>query len=352
MNIAVIGLGSMGRRRIRLIKKIDSSVNIFGVDLKDERRELCEREFGINTTDNLEELLNSRRMDCAFVCTAPLSHSKIINICLKNGLHVFTELNLVSDGYDENIALAQETGRVLFMSSTFLYRDEIIKIKELVNTTEKTDLYYGVKGAESPCGCRAEQCDSAGISPLNYTYHVGQYLPDWHPWECYRDFFVGDARTNGCREIFAIELPWLVDTFGEITDISVTKSKNSSLDIAYNDNYLLLVQHESGHKGALAVDVISRKAVRNLEIFGESLYLHWDGSPTGLYLYDFESKEDVNIKLYDQIDRLDNYSSFVVENAYTNEIESFFAAVKDGAEPLYSFERDKTILDIIDRIEA
>lgn len=325
MNIAVIGLGSMGRRRIRLIKKIDGSTSIFGVDLKSERRELCESEFGITTAHNMEELLQSHKMDCAFVCTAPLSHNNIINICLKNDMHVFSELNLVSDGYDENTALAKQIGRVLFMSSTFLYRDEIIKIKELV-------------GAET--------------DRLNYTYHVGQYLPDWHPWECYKDFFAGSARTNGCREIFAIELPWLVDTFGEITDISVAKSKNSTLDINYNDNYLLLVQHSGGHKGTLAVDVLSRKAVRNLEVFGERLYLHWDGSPSGLFLYDFENKEDVNINLYDRIDRLDNYSSFVVENAYTNEIDSFFSAVKEGKKPLYSFERDKTILDIIDRIEA
>ena len=45
--------------------------------------------------------------------------------------------------------------------------------------------------------------------PVNYIYHIGQYLPDWHPWENYKNFFVGDKRTGGVREIFGIDLPWL-----------------------------------------------------------------------------------------------------------------------------------------------
>ena len=117
---------------------------------------------------------------------------------------------------------------------------------------------------------------------LNYTYHIGQYLPDWHPWENYKDFFVVDKRTNGCREIFAIELPWLTEVFGNVKDIIVRKSKISSLNIDYDDNYMVILEHESGHKGMLAVDIVSRKAVRNLEVFGESLYLSWDGSAEGL----------------------------------------------------------------------
>jgi predicted dehydrogenase len=96
----------------------------------------------------------------------------------------------------------------------------------------------------------------------------------------------------------------------------------------------------------------SRKAVRNLEVYGEQLYIHWDGSPTGLYVYDFEAKKDVNINLYEDIDQLNNYSSFVVENAYLNEIISFFEAVTEGKISVYNFEKDKDILKIIDRIEA
>ncbi|EJO5346067.1 Gfo/Idh/MocA family oxidoreductase [Clostridium botulinum] len=324
MRVVVIGLGSMGKRRIRLINKYDKKIQIFGVDNNKERRNMCEDEYGIDTFSTLDESIKKVDFDCAFVCTSPLSHSGIISQCLNYGLHVFTELNLVADGYEKNILLAKEKALTLFMSSTFLYREEIKKIRELAKQTD----------------CR-----------LNYTYHIGQYLPDWHPWENYKDFFVGNKRSNGCREIFAIELPWLVEVFGDIVNIDVIKSKMSNLNIDYNDNYLLLIQHKNGNKGTLAVDVISRKPVRNLEVFGEQLYLHWNGSPTGLYIYDFETKKDVNINLYKKIDQLTNYSSFVVENAYFTEVISFFEAVIKGNIPKYTFEKDKDILKIIDRIE-
>jgi predicted dehydrogenase len=325
MNIVVIGLGSMGRRRIRLIKQYNDSYKIIGVDLNKERRITSESEFGIETRDSLEDVIKNYSPNCAIICTSPLSHSKLINLCLKNNLHVFTELNLVTDGYDENIQLAEEKNKALFLSSTFLHRVEIKKINKLVKMQDES---------------------------LNYTYHIGQYLPDWHPWENYKDFFVGDKRTNGCREIFAIELPWLIEVFGNIKDIVVRKSKISSLNIDYNDNYMVILEHESGHKGILAVDIVSRKAVRNLEVFGENLYLSWDGSAEGLKMMDNEKKKEENILLYEKIDQLDQYSKFVVENAYYDEIVAFFDMISNNIEPIYDFEKDKIVLDLIDRIEA
>jgi len=325
MKLLVIGLGSMGRRRIRLIKQYDKSITVVGIDLSNERRINSEIMFGIETKETIEEVVKNDSFDGAFVCTSPLNHSKLISKCLRLGLHVFTELNLVSDGYEENSALAVAKGKVLFLSSTFLYRAEIMKIDELVKQHDKN---------------------------LNYTYHVGQYLPDWHPWENYKDYFVGDKRTNGCREIFAIELPWIVSVFGPIRELVVRKDKISSLNVDYADNYLVLIEHESGHKGMLAVDVVSRKAVRNLEIIGEELYISWDGSAEGLQFFDIEQKVNVNIRLYDSVDQLESYSNFIVENAYSSEIEAFFKAISNSIQPKYTFEEDKMILNIIDRIEA
>ena len=59
----------------------------------------------------------ARHFDAAFVCTAPLTHAGNIGELLDAGLPVFTELNLVEDGYEENMALAREKGaaRVLVL---------------------------------------------------------------------------------------------------------------------------------------------------------------------------------------------------------------------------------------------
>ena len=325
MKFVVVGCGSMGRRRIRLLKNISSAFQIVAVDSNKERQNKVRNEFAIETFDSLEFVFDCFTPDCAVISTSPLSHSSLIESCLNHNCHVFTELNLVSDNYKNNIALAKLKDRVLFLSSTFLYRDEICYIQNKI------------------------QCSN---SPVNYTYHVGQYLPDWHPWENYRDFFVGDKRTNGCREIFAIELPWILKTFGEIESFNVMHSKMTSLHIDYDDNFVLMVTHKNGAKGLIACDVISRKPVRNLEVFGENIYLKWDGSPDGLYCYDFPNKKDCKIALYDKVDRKDNYASFVIENAYQTELECFIAECQGTKKAKYTFEDDLNTLSLIDKIGA
>lgn len=324
MRVIVVGLGSMGKRRIRLLKKINESIQIMGVDTNFERAQAVSIEYAIDVCDNLDLVLKDYGADCAVISTAPISHANIINQCLKAGLHVFTEINLVANLYEENMRIAEEKGKVLFLSSTFLYRDEI---NFIMNRIEKSN------------------------TKLNYSYHIGQYLPDWHPWESINNFFVGDKRTNGCREIFAIELPWISKAFGKIVSYKVISGRNTFLSIDYKDNYMILLEHESGHKGMLAVDVMSRKAVRNLEIFGEDLYLSWDGSPYGLKEYDLEAKEDREVKIYEDVDMLKGYSSFIIENAYQKELESFFAVVEGLQSPKHTFKEDMEIIRLIDAIE-
>lgn len=322
MKVAVIGLGSMGKRRIRLIRQYDESIEICGIDTAEDRRRQAAELFAISTREGLEDV-SPGMFDCAFISTSPLSHASLIQECLLRNMHVFTEINLVSDGYDNNVRLADRQNRVLFLSSTFLYREEIGYIDKRVK--------------------------ESGF-PVNYIYHIGQYLPDWHPWENYRDYFIGDRRTNGCREILAIELPWILNTFGEIKAFHSAKGKNSGLAIDYPDHYMITLEHSNGTKGLLAVDVISRKAVRRLEIFSEDLYLSWNGTPESLYEYDHMNKKEVPVRLYDTVEREQEYSSFIIENSYLHEIEAFFGQIEKGIAPIYDFEKDKRTLELIDEI--
>ena len=129
MDVLVIGLGSMGRRRARLLHEIDDTIRIVGVDLQEERRRQAERETGIETRTSIGEACGAFSPEAAIISTSPLSHASIITECLTRGPHVFTELNLVDTDYDRNMELARSKGKVLFLSSTFLYRTEIQAIK-------------------------------------------------------------------------------------------------------------------------------------------------------------------------------------------------------------------------------
>ena len=322
MNIAIIGLGSMGKRRIRLLREMYPDYLVVGVDGREDRRNEAENMFQIKTYSLVADI--ELKIDCVFVCTSPLSHSVIIKECLEKKWHVFTELNLVDTAYEENIKKAKDYGLTLFLSSTFFYREEIKFIKSKITDNQK----------------------------WNYIYHIGQYLPDWHPWENFKDFFIGDKRTNGCREIMAIELPWLTSTFGEVVSSRTMSDKMSGLNIGFEDNYMIQFTHEKGNKGTLIIDVVSPVAVRKLEVYTEGRYLSWNGTPESLMEFNPETKSLENVQLAEQTEHMEGYSSFVVENAYKNEIREFFDVVLKGKIPLYGFEQDKKILDLIDTIGA
>ena len=315
----------MGKRRIRLLSE-RKDIQLFGTDSQESRCEEVKEKFGIKCYASIAEVVKAEQPDAAVISTSPLSHAAIIKECLENNLHVFTEINLVSDGYAENIALAKERSKVLFLSSTFLYRKETQTIIEKAN--------------QATC-------------PLNYIYHIGQYLPDWHPWESYNNYFIGNPRTNGCREIMAIDLPWIVTAFGPIKKVSAVKSKNTQLNINYNDNYLITIEHENGNKGMLAVDVVTRKSIRHIDVYGEQFQMSWNGTADSLLEYDVENKELKNIQFEDAAEHVEGYAVFITENPYREELKTFLAQiVNPAAVPAWTFEKDFELLKIIDQIEA
>ena len=325
MKIIVIGLGSMGKRRLRLLSE-RKDVELFGIDSQESRCEEVKEKFGITCFKSITEAVEAENIEAAVISTSPLSHASIIKECLTHNLHVFTEINLVQDGYEENMALAKEKDLVLFLSSTFLYRKETQTIIEKVQNAK---------------------------CPLNYIYHVGQYLPDWHPWESYNNYFIGNPRTNGCREIMAIDLPWVVTAFGPIKKFYAVKSKNTELNISYNDNYLITLEHESGHKGVFAVDVVARKSGRDIDIYGEQLHLSWKGTADSLNVFNIEEKKDETVTFDDASEHVEGYAAFVTENPYREELNSFLKQIADrNYTPTWGFEKDKAVLDIIDQIEA
>lgn len=323
MKLLIVGLGSMGKRRARLAKGMDASIEISGVDTTESRRTEAEG-LGITAYASIGEAVAAEKFDAALVCTAPITHAGIISELLDAGLPVFTELNLVSDGYEENMKKAKEKSLPLFLSSTMLYRGETQYIKQQVEAFDK---------------------------PVNYIYHIGQYLPDWHPWENYKNFFVGDKRTGGVREIFGIDLPWLLDTFGPVKSLHVEKDKISQLEVDYPDSYFVTLRHENGVKGMLAVDVVSPKAVRNFECFGEGLHLFWEGNPKSLYTFDHDKGEKLPVNTYESFEHDFRYSDNIVENAYVDELANFFAVLKGTEQPRYSFEKDLETIRLIEAIE-
>ncbi len=323
MRVLICGLGSMGKRRLRLLKIFDPSLEIFGVDSNTDRAENVSKEFNIVVYDSLEKAYKEQKPLCLFVCTSPLAHYSIIKQGLDLGMHIFTEINVISDGYDELINLAKEKNLKLFLSSTMNYKPEIKYFIEKVTNQR-----------------------------VSYSYHVGQYLPDWHPWENFKNFFVNEKRTNGCREILAIQMPWLVKCFGDIEEIKSINGSISTLDLNYPDTIIALIKHKNGNIGTIFVDIVARKAVTDLTIQGNDLFITWKGSNDSLFDLDIASKELKLVRLYESTTHVTGYSNLIIEEPYLEEIKEFFNYVENDKTPLYSFEDDKIVLDWIDKMEG
>lgn len=322
MRILIVGLGSMGKRRIRLLSQLVPESEFICVDNNTVRLAQLEKE-GYIVFNSLSNAI-SFHPDLAFVCTSPGHHAEIILQLIESHIHVFTELNLVSEKYDEIIEKSKEEKVKVFMSSSMLYDKQIISIgRELKNRNK-----------------------------LTYIYHVGQYLPNWHPWESYKDFFIGKKETNGCREILAIQLPWIIKLFGKVKDFSVIKKKNSSLDIDFNDMFIISMEHENGNSGVFVCDVIASNAVNYLEVMGEKIYIRWDGTPETLLFFNNDSEHMEVLKSYDSIEHVDGYANIINEDQYREEIKAFLDWIFENKIPLYSLNDDRYTLDLIDSIES
>ncbi|NOX34951.1 MAG: Gfo/Idh/MocA family oxidoreductase [Deltaproteobacteria bacterium] len=323
MKALVCGLGSMGKRRIRIMRERFPDFLICGVDLKKERQESV-RDLVSRTDTDFFKAFKSFHPDVVFVCSPPLTNSEIVLFSLKNGVHTFSEINLTSNGYDEIIKLASRNNKLAFLSSTFLYNKEI---NWIIEQTRKE-------------------------SYVSYRYHTGQYLADWHPWEDISSFFISRKETNALREIMAIEFPWIFKAFGPVVDYKCMTCNLSKLNLEYPDLIHLILEHENGSSGALSFDCVSAKATRRLEIYNSTCFFEWGGTPGTLKKYHRGENKTEHVNLYKDIEKSHDYADFIIEEPYEKEVETFFKLIDGpGHLPVYRYEHDQVVIDLIDSIE-
>ncbi|MBR3149661.1 MAG: Gfo/Idh/MocA family oxidoreductase [Eubacterium sp.] len=323
MKALIVGYGSMGKRRARILRELYPDVSVLCTDSNPEKIAQA-NENGHVWCGSVDEAIE-QKPDMAFICTSPGNHAPLIIKLLENRINIFTEITLTADRYDLIIETAKKNNAKAFISSSMLYDEQICAItNEVVSQTK----------------------------PLTYIYHVGQYLPDWHPWEKYTEFFASKKETNGVREIYAIQLPWVINAFGEIQKVNAVSTKCTDLEFDFPDTYTAQFRHENGNIGTFTADITSRKATVYLEVLGEDLHLVWNGKPDGLKKYNFDTKEFEQIKTYDSVIKNSSYADVILENRYIDEIKDFVSFVIEGTEPKYSFDKDKVTLSVIDKIEG
>lgn len=317
LRFLIVGLGSMGKRRIRNLKALRES-EILGFDPAKDRRDEAEEKYGIKTYDNFDDALE-QNPNVMIISTPPDLHMKYAKIAAGKNIHFFMEASVVDEGMDELIKMCKGKDIVAAPSSTFRFYYPVKIIKKLID--------------EGTIG-----------KPLSFTYHSGQYLPDWHPWEDYRKFYVSKRETGACREIVPFELSWLTWVFGDVETVSAFKDKLTTLEADIDDIYDVLLRFNSGVLGHLMVDVISRTPVRIIQIISEQGTIIWDWEKKNVKVYTADSKE---WKTYEW-EREDVESGYVTaEDMYIEEMQHFLNAIRGKEKYMYSLEDDKRMLGLL-----
>lgn len=310
LRFLIVGLGSMGKRRIRNLH-VNGEENVVGFDIRRDRREEARIKYGIKTIDDLKDITPTD-FDVLIISTSPEAHGDYIRFALVHKKHFFVEHPTSTDGYDD-----------------------IIKNKnpEIVKAPSCTLRFY------TPIKMMKKLLDQGAVGKvLAFQYHMGQYLPDWHPWEDYRQVYFSKKETSACREMLPFELiwlTWLIDA--PVKDISGTITKVSDLDMNADDIILANTKHVNGILGNIIIDVISRKPFRTLRILGATGVLDWERFDHTINLYDAKTKSSQVIPV-----QKDNPETGYIneEEMYNEEIKAFLDAIAGRSAYPFSFEEN------------
>lgn len=323
LNFLVIGLGSMGKRRVRnLIALGIQPQNIFGFDTRADRMIEAAGKYKIKTVEKIEEI-DFDQIKGAVISVPPDLHMEYALFLAEKKIPMFIEASVLDDKMQELIKLEEKYGIVVCPSYTMGLFPAPQKVKEIVSG--------GKIGA-----------------PLYFTYHSGQYLPDWHPWESIMDFYVSKRETGGCREIVPFEMTWLVDVFGRPSKITCMKNKLSNMKADIDDIYNLLIEFNTGIVGHLCVDVISKPAIRFMRVTGSEGTLEWDENGKKIKFFTAVTGKWEEIKLdHGTVEK--NYIN--PEEPYINEMKLFIDSINGPRVFKNTLKSDYEILQFLYQAE-
>ena len=283
-----------------------------------------EKKYGLQTFSSIVDALK-KSPDAMIISTPPDLHTKYAKIAIKNKIHFFTEVNLASKEISDILKCLLNSKIVGVPSCTMLFHPIIITLKKLL---EKQTIG----------------------KVLFIDHHFGHYLPDWHPWEDYRKFYVSKKNTGGAREIIPFELVWMKFLFPKIKSVSSNVRKISNLDVKIDDIYQIIFEMKNNVLCNLTVDVITQPSIKETKIIGEKGTLVCD---YGLGQIKIGKNEKWKIQKIKMGKIAPGYKGNTgQESLYEDEMKYFVKCIKKKEKHFYSFKDELEILQILDLIES
>lgn len=252
MRALVVGLGSIGRRHARNW----AALGLGPLAICHQHHAPQPEPLSVQATeyDDLDRALEVEHPDVVLVTNPTSVHVATACAAVRAGAHVLVEkpLGNTLDGLSDLLDLARATHRVLMVGYNLRFHPGVARLKALL---EENAIGRVVSA-------RAE---------------AGEFLPDWHPWEDYRNGYAARRELGGGAVLtFSHELDALCWLLGAPRRLTAIATHSSTLGLDVEDAAEIAVEFESGALGSVHVDFIRRPARRRIEIVGEGGVLQWE----------------------------------------------------------------------------
>jgi predicted dehydrogenase len=313
MKFLVVGCGSIGERHIRNLMTLQD-VEILTCDSSQDRLSKIRREYGLE--ENYTDLKQAFKKDlnAVLVCTPTALHLPVASAAIDNGCHVFVEKPLSNDleGVAELIESADKRDLVIMVGFNLRFHPSLQRIKKLLD------------------GERIGKIICARVQ-------VGQYLPDWHPWEDYRKSYSAQRALGGGIILDAVhELDYVSWFLGDVKEVFCYADTLSDLEINTEDVAEILLKFEEGPIANVHMDYIQRSYSRSIQLIGNKGTIIWNHEENCVNLYSAGNKSWQTFP----------EGNFDYNETYVREIKYFIQCVIGNRKPPVDGLAGKKVLEI------
>lgn len=277
MRIVIVGLGSIGRRHLANIRRLEPNARMIAW----RRFPAAVPSDGLErTVCTLRDVLDFKP-DLALICGPATTHVRVARQLARRGVHLFIEKPVSSDlcGVDDLIKECRRRSLTLMVGYNLRFHAPLIAMKRAVSAGRIGRI-------------------------LSMRAEVGQYLPDWRPGQDYRDGVSGSRRLGGgvlLELSHELDLArWLV---GDVSAVHARIDRLGDLDISAEDNAEILLRFRNGAVGSVHLDMNQRAAVRTFHIAGTQGTVAWDGENDRVRIYTARAGRWSNLHPARRVDR-------------------------------------------------
>ncbi len=270
---------------------------------------------GLPIEEDLEKALEQFRPNIVLVTNPTANHLDIAIPAARAGSNLFIE-KPISNSMDRLVkletALAAGGGKAL-IGYHFRYSPGLRFAKSLIE-------------------------EGAIGRPIQARVYWGEYLPDWHPWEDYRNSYSARADLGG-GVVLTLSHPydylrWL---FGEVDEVLGTTGNSGSLELEVEDHASALLTMANGTLASVQLDYIGKPPAHYLEVTGSDGSLRWDAISDHVRWW----SEEV-----DEWQQRDPPSDFERNSMYLDEMRHLLAIDAGEEEPLCTLRDGIQALEI------